>query len=1018
MNRNFHVIFWGVVLASSLEQAKTQPPPFEQDTLADGVVSIEVEHYHGIAEGIGSNTWSLVTDPLFSGDAGMVSGPNDGTVYNAVFDQVSPRLDYQVTFNRTGTHYIVLRGWGETSNDDSCHVGINGQGNITADRIAGFNGPSLQWSSKTMDFDMENEVFFIAQVAIPSAGLHTVNIWMREDGLHLDKVILSTNPSFIPSGEGPPESLPDAPPPDEPYGVMITTLSMSNGMICGDFQPLPSIASYDAIGTSDAGDVYIQDTTFSVSGFSLGADPTAMSVQVAGLEATPMDSDLLMGCHVLNRLAYGPTPDLLETVLATGADAYISSQLAPEAISETANENPVVAATRTLLENENGEIKDMKAWFQTRAIYADRQLHEILVQFVENHFSTYFWKSKKWFRNEHRYSNAEAKKLATTMEMREQDRWREILLDPNGTFYDLLEISVRSPAMIIYLDTVENDFTQPNENYARELLELHCNGVDNGYDQGDIEEMAKIWTGWRVGPVRAGDTNGPFASLYTNETRIVAEQLSDWLILRGTNEPPIGWNDVGFVPGTNWFTGQTPVGFGDGDDNTELTDMRGNYQSVYLQKTFGVTNVADLGSARLRVYIDDGCVAYINGQEVGRVSVPGGTLTHTSSAMNREADWENILIPDPASVFNEGTNNVLALHALNSSLGNNDFSIDAELTEPRVWQFVFDASAHDSSNKVLFAQKTVDPRFGAPWSGQSYELALPVPTTEAEMVQEGYRVIDHLANLPYTMEHLCVKLCGLFVNEHFRIGNYYNISEISPEAALVRECMNAWDTPAADGRKGNVRHVLTTIFESELFRDQTTFFQKIKTPFEYVISSMRALNGELAPLAPGVFPVSTDGYDLDRPIALMGMELFELPSPDGYPEEGHEWVDTGTVNERLRWIQHLVMNQYDPIKDVDYDEQGADNVAIPSGLVVAKFPASEWNNDEAITDLFLKLIYPGEGTGNLDANREECLRLLNSDESGVPDSSLFSDLPTSTTWDNRIRSMVGLLLADPKFHDQ
>jgi uncharacterized protein (DUF1800 family) len=67
-----------------------------------------------------------------------------------------------------------------------------------------------------------------------------------------------------------------------------------------------------------------------------------------------------------------------------------------------------------------------------------------------------------------------------------------------GNFRDLLGASVHSPAMLVYLDNQENHKDAPNENYARELLELHSLGVDGGYSQKDVMELARCLTGWCV----------------------------------------------------------------------------------------------------------------------------------------------------------------------------------------------------------------------------------------------------------------------------------------------------------------------------------------------------------------------------------------------------------------------------------------------------------------------------------------------------------------------------------------
>ena len=67
-----------------------------------------------------------------------------------------------------------------------------------------------------------------------------------------------------------------------------------------------------------------------------------------------------------------------------------------------------------------------------------------------------------------------------------------------GKFRDLIHASATSPAMLIYLDGSQNKAKKPNENYGRELLELHTLGVHGGYTQKDVKEAARALTGWRV----------------------------------------------------------------------------------------------------------------------------------------------------------------------------------------------------------------------------------------------------------------------------------------------------------------------------------------------------------------------------------------------------------------------------------------------------------------------------------------------------------------------------------------
>ncbi|MGB0514159.1 MAG: DUF1800 domain-containing protein, partial [Wenzhouxiangellaceae bacterium] len=114
-----------------------------------------------------------------------------------------------------------------------------------------------------------------------------------------------------------------------------------------------------------------------------------------------------------------------------------------------------------------------------RRAYGPRQLFERMAEFWSDHFSV---------------SIGEAV-LATFKLTEERD-----LIRPNalGSFETLLQGNARSPAMLFYLDNFNNTAEGPNENYARELLELHTLGVDGGYTENDIKEVARVFTGWTI----------------------------------------------------------------------------------------------------------------------------------------------------------------------------------------------------------------------------------------------------------------------------------------------------------------------------------------------------------------------------------------------------------------------------------------------------------------------------------------------------------------------------------------
>ncbi len=127
-----------------------------------------------------------------------------------------------------------------------------------------------------------------------------------------------------------------------------------------------------------------------------------------------------------------------------------------------------------------------------RALYAPEQLREQMSWFWFNHFNVYEQKS-------------EIRLLLADYE--------DHALRPHalGRFRDLLEATLRSPAMLLYLDNAQNAVGKINENYAREIMELHTMGVGSGYSQKDVQELARILTG--VSVTRPGDPLVPSANL-------------------------------------------------------------------------------------------------------------------------------------------------------------------------------------------------------------------------------------------------------------------------------------------------------------------------------------------------------------------------------------------------------------------------------------------------------------------------------------------------------------------------
>ena len=166
---------------------------------------------------------------------------------------------------------------------------------------------------------------------------------------------------------------------------------------------------------------------------------------------------------------------------------------------------------------------------------------------------------------------------------------------------------------------------------------------------------------------------------------LIPQQSTLWHYRKGDSEastPMDAWRQVGFSENGTWFVGRTSIGYGDSDDNTVLSDMINQYNTVYLRHTFTIASASDIPAVmKLKIYVDDGCIVWINGTEVARFHVSAGDKAYNSTADNHEAAWEEYEISNP-SVFLQTGANVMAIHALNTRIDSSDFSIDAALSDP------------------------------------------------------------------------------------------------------------------------------------------------------------------------------------------------------------------------------------------------------------------------------------------------------------------------------------------------
>lgn len=242
--------------------------------------------------------------------------------------------------------------------------------------------------------------------------------------------------------------------------------------------------------------------------------------------------------HALSRLTYGARPGEADRVRRLGLQRWIALQLVPERLDDRRTDSLLLAfrnlnsptsqftsALRDVRESQRRQASDSAAPAMTpvrlpgmnpgrrlnlalaevgsaklvRAVASERQLYEQMVDFWENHFSVFSGKGQT--------------RLFIPAYDRDVIRPRAL-----GRFRDLLGAVAKSPAMLFYLDNAQSvaDSTHRtlrgarfapmrrgrglNENYARELMELHTLGVDGGYTQHDVVEVARALTGWTIDP--------------------------------------------------------------------------------------------------------------------------------------------------------------------------------------------------------------------------------------------------------------------------------------------------------------------------------------------------------------------------------------------------------------------------------------------------------------------------------------------------------------------------------------
>jgi hypothetical protein len=233
-----------------------------------------------------------------------------------------------------------------------------------------------------------------------------------------------------------------------------------------------------------------------------------------------------------------------------------------------------------------------------------------------------------------------------------------------------VDADIPSTPLIVYTGPVNNPIN---------ALTFQTSAYSDPQGSGTFEAMK-----WRIAEV---EPNSMYSTSVSSDLSLLDREQSDWKYFKGDSGEPSAPVEAWRQPGFNdagWFDNkQTSIGYGDGDDNTELTDMLNNYTTIYLRNTFEVTDLSEIDSLTIETYVDDGCVIWLNGTEVFRSAIlPAGFIPYDGTTYGNqwtEPSWQSTDLTNPSSYLQVGTN-VIAIHAINSAITSSDLSIDISLT--------------------------------------------------------------------------------------------------------------------------------------------------------------------------------------------------------------------------------------------------------------------------------------------------------------------------------------------------
>ena len=444
----------------------------------------------------------------------------------------------------------------------------------------------------------------------------------------------------------------------------------------------------------------------------------------------------------------------------------------------------------------------------------------------------------------------------------------------------------------------------------------HSLSIEYEYRDPDDPDNWSLSVGFGGSP---GRTN--FADDVSFEDTEIVGPAETWRYFKGNVSPPSAWRTTGFND-ASWLSGATGIGYGDGDDRTQLNDMRGSYLTVFCRKTFSVADRDAIDSLILQLTIDDGFVAYLNGAEVGRQNVTGTGFNDEAQSAGEPEQFE-VNLTSRINQLVEGGNNVLAVSVHNAGLDSSDLSFI-----PR-----------------LLSRRTIQPE---------ETETIPVVVNEGHFRTAGTRFVEL-----YNDSDSAVDISGYWLSDSFADLDGFEIpaATVLPARGFVSytEAELGFDLGLIDGVRDRVEIALsnpsqTRVVDARLFE-----------PGLDELSEARVPDGE-ENFAPGATP--TPGAPNEVPVVrdVVINEIMYHPIDGSTTLEFIEIYNRGDVAQDLTgWS----------IEGVGFDFPSGTQIDAGAYLVIAKSPSRIESTYGLGSDVLLDSAYPGQLS-----NGGEKLRLL------------------------------------------